>query len=314
MSEYLQEILAGESLKQIHGDQKVMKDFDSELKKTMKTATALADTFTKVATNFKKKTELAEFATTFDTRQQKQTSFLSTQEGVANQLQSVTGAGQSGDTGIKKFGKQMKGIFKTMGMGLKSAIGPLFMVAMFMEPFEPLLEIFSAFAEILGTALMPLIEPLLEWLIDLIPYIMDFSDWLGDLAGKLVEGIASAGQWAVEFVPKIMGAITGFGTSILEFYRTLWGNIFKGIGELITNIGEFFTNAWNNVGEWFSGMFVSIGNFFATAWDNAGDWFSGIIDWFRNLPNLIIQSMQEGFEAIGNFGEDLVEGWTDFWS
>lgn len=313
MSE-LQKQLSLESLKQLSINIKMESSVNKDLKESLDIMKSLGETFKKTSINFQKNLSAETFAQTIN----ENTPRTSTSD-LFETMGNVKGAGHTESlSAVKSFGKMAVGVFKSLGTALKSALGPLAFAFMFMEPFEPLLEIFGAFAEILGTALMPLLQPLIDWLVDCIPYVTAFAEWLGILTGWLgtaiEDGIKAFANWIKDLIPNLMEGLAGFPEKAKNFFSNIWENVTEWFSGLTTGIANWFINAWNGVGSWFSGMFEAIANFFSNAWNNIGDWFSGLFEWFRNLPRLILDAVINGFNAMGDWASEIGEGISDWWS
>ena len=126
--------------------------------------------------------------------------------------------------GMEKMFKSMKGV----GGVLKSFTSLLDKLGV----IEPIMEIFGAFMEILGTAFMPLIEKLSEVLLKALPYVMAFAEGLGKLIDILTTG---------DFWKKV-------GSAITDWFKEAWLSVKNWFStNIIDPIKNFFRNMLNGI-------------------------------------------------------------------
>lgn len=188
-------------------------------------------------------------------------------------------AGQSLLGGV---GGGIGGLFKGIGQSMKpmvsqfAAMGPQ-MLAMsliiqpiqaFLEgiltPLEPLTELFGAFGEILGTALIPLVNMLMAFLMPMIPVLQGIANLLAPILPILFMMLTPFGQLMAIFqiigafmppdiaawftnLPNIIGdTLTNLGTIIQTSLSSIWAVIVDSIGGLGFQIGVAVTKAIND--------------------------------------------------------------------
>jgi hypothetical protein len=185
------------------------------------------------------------------------------------------------------LGGGFQGAMKGAGTALKSAIMPAvgamaslgpqmaFMAIVMapiqaflegiLEPLEPLNELMGAFGQILGTALIPTVQIMLEHLMPLIPGLMGVADaispvvtWLFKFTTPLgliftiVDAITSiswpdVGKWFTDLPGKIGQGFINLVVSITQMFDTFIRGIIEGISHMIFLAGVELTKMVNNI-------------------------------------------------------------------
>lgn len=123
-------------------------------------------------------------------------------------------------------------------------------------------------------------------------FIMSVLEWLGELPGKIWEGITTFLNEAPGKIGEAIGTILGYiyilATTWWEGFVTFWTEM---IPNLITSIGEWFSELPTKIGEWLSQVWEDfktwITNLWTTASEGMANLINGIGEWFAQLPTKI---------------------------
>ena len=163
--------------------------------------------------------------------------------------------------GGKKVNKDLKGAAKTMkgiGGSLKASFGPMALAMTLLAPLiTGLLTPFAVFGPIigaigtqLGTVFIPLLPPLIDMIVRLMPSMELYMAILIPIVDMLIS-----------FIPLLELLIAGFNVlvGIVGFVSTALANILGGLGDVLG--GSVITNATAQLTSWTSGLSKHVGNF-----------------------------------------------------
>ena len=240
------------------------------------------------------------------------------------------------DKDTKKAKKGFKGMFKSIGLGFLEAATPIGIVIGalsalgFLEPivatitslvsilsigFAPILDIIlelimsltplfegvsaviEPLAEILSAALMPIIEdlsPLFSALVSvvltLLPVLLPLIEVVLEVwtAFNPLQPLLETLIPVIVFLAEVITIVLGPMTSLVGWFSDLSTTIVTFVDEMWNELASFFTDMFTNVGDWLSSGLDSI------------------VQWFKDLPGLILDAIVEAFESI-DLGELLAE-------
>ena len=164
---------------------------------------------------------------------------------------------------ISAFGGVVKGMPGAVGAMAASALimQPFMaMVGGFLEPFSMFTDTFGAFGTILGTAFYPILIPINNVLIQMIPYLVVAAEWLGK-TGMLFGSFGVAMQIFKGDLYGLKDNFATFGTDMVTTFKAMFtmenwsiegviGDLFIELGKtLITLIGTMIIDVYEGLKE-----------------------------------------------------------------
>jgi len=220
----------------------------------------------------------------------------------------------------KKESKGITGLFKTIGKGISSALGPIGILVGFLEAMgvlEPLFEIFGSFMEILGVAFLPITEMLIDVFLDLIPVI----ELIADAISPVIQIIADSFKPILEALLPVFIAILSPVMMIINLLLpliTMFMDLSMAFNPFLTLLPllifpfellgaaiSFMTPFLIPVIDFFTG----IGDFVSTGINNLRGLFT---DFVGNIANWIKEGIED-FD-ISEVGEAIWGGIKDFFN
>lgn len=179
------------------------------------------------------------------------------------------------DGGMDSAGseEEMGGITDGMGdmggmmMGMLGILGAIKVVMKVLEPifeaFEVFIDVLQAFIQPLAAMLIKMLSPVLRWMIQLLPYWMDF---LEDPQAVLVAGLRSLWDWIKANLPGYI--IKGFKTLIEWYFKMIVAYL-----KIWAKIGQILWKGLKRLGSW---MWEQIKQLPRMMWD-----------FMKSLPSMI---------------------------
>ncbi|MHA1542816.1 MAG: hypothetical protein ACTSQH_07550 [Candidatus Hodarchaeales archaeon] len=178
--------------------------------------------------------------------------------------------GESGGL-MSGFMKGFDKIFK----GFKMAMGPIGMLINFLDAMgviQPILDIFTAFLEIMGAEFTPIIISLTDNLLTLLP----LASLLGDALFSIFE----------PFLP-LIPALVGVMSPLLTLFTDLTNAVLIPLLPYITDLVNFLTN-----------LFSGISTFIPNIPSVLEDGFHKVLEWFGGIWDRIIERIEDTFTGI----------------
>ncbi len=177
------------------------------------------------------------------------------------------------------------GGFGKLMSGFKASMGPIGMLLQFVESIgflEPILEIFTAFMELLGVGFQPVLMGVMNILISFLPLF----ESLGLIIGSLFEPLMP-----------IFDELNKIIIPLVDGLKVLMDNIFTPMIPVISNMVGLLVPFISGIPTILSDIPGAL---------EAG--FSVVLNWFGNFWGRIIDQVESGFEAAGNAILDFF-GW-----
>jgi len=230
--------------------------------------------------------------------------------------QKANEAGGGGDDGLAFFSKRTKKMFKTMGKVIKgvvsSVLGPAALLtdlfSGMLEPFELITDPITLIGEIFGTVLYPILQPFSDQLYKLADFlslimtkIEPFFPIIEKVINILIELIINILLAKVEYIyNKIVIWFNFIMNLIGDIVALFKGEISFGefMARLITGIRNLITALIQNLLDYIGGIWDLI----VGALESFGD---NLVQWFKDLPDIIIQGLKDGWDASGDWWEEL---------
>lgn len=188
------------------------------------------------------------------------------------------GTNKDPSVNMLKAGKAMTGIGAQLGAQIPQMMMMMFVMKPIMDllqgvlsAFEPLLELFGVFGEIIGTAFTPLINQLMVMILPAIPFMVDLMQKLGPIIQLLWNFLTPLGL-LIQF-------FSNFDLIIREFQKA-----FTEVGKAFVEVGKAFTDA----GSFIMGILDAIGKGFSVVFGAIGDAFNNFVNWIKGIINTLL--------------------------
>ncbi len=138
----------------------------------------------------------------------------------------------------------------------------------FLEPLEPLTDLLGAFGSVLGTMLLPVIQPIITALMPLLPAFATIANILGNILGPAMTIFMIPLNALVQFFTGTYNA-DAFMKSIGDAFGKLWDGLVKAVMDFGPKLWKAFSDAFLGllgiIGQFIRDVFVEAISF-GTAW------------------------------------------------
>jgi len=191
---------------------------------------------------------------------------------------SEIGSNKDPSVNMLKAGKAMTGIGAQLGTQIPQMMMMMFVMKPIMDllqgvlsVFEPLLELFGVFGEIIGTAFIPVVNQLMTFILPFIPFLVD-----------LMQRIAP-------FIQILFNLMVPFEIVIGLF--THFDVVIRGFQWVITEFGKAFIEvgkAIMDAGAWIMGILNAIQNGFSVVLGEMAKAFETFVNWIKGIINFLL--------------------------
>ena len=135
----------------------------------------------------------------------------------------------------------------------------------------------------------------------------------------LVNMVKSIGSSAVNFAVSMWNAIPGIWSAIWNGITTFFSNVWNGLLSTVLGVGAaivgFLVAIWNAIpGAWnaaWNGLKSLVSSAMTGMWNGAKEIGSNMLDWFRNLPQNIINMFSNAGSWLVNAGKNIINGFLN---
>jgi len=135
----------------------------------------------------------------------------------------------------------------------------------------------------------------------------------------LVNMVKSIGSSAVNFAVSMWNAIPGIWSAIWNGITTFFSNVWNGLLSTVLGVGAaivgFLVAIWNAIpGAWnaaWNGLKSLVTSAMTGMWNGAKEIGSNMLDWFRNLPQNIINLFSNAGSWLVNAGKNIINGFLN---
>jgi phage-related protein len=150
------------------------------------------------------------------------------------------------------------------------------------------------------------------WTVDFPGWVRQAWDWV---VQTTITGITNLGNWIASLPGLIWGAITEFGTIIINAVRDAWNwavsyteegarRTWDRISALPGQIGSALSNLWDAIAGWFSRTWTAAVDATRKGVDDA-------LTWIRGLPGRIQSALSGAGSWLVDVGRDMLRGLVD---
>lgn len=130
--------------------------------------------------------------------------------------------------------------------------------------------------------------------------------------------LVTAWEWIKEKASAIWGAISdffvGIWNAITDFFVGIWNGIksfFVGIWNGIVSFAQAKVNEFLAVIGWLSSLPAKVGGWFQGVYNAAKDKLASLVDWVKDIPGKIMDSLGDLGSLLYNAGRDILQGLLD---
>jgi len=191
---------------------------------------------------------------------------------------SEIGSNKDPSVNMLKAGKAMTGIGAQLGTQIPQMMMMMFVMKPIMDllqgilsAFEPLLDLFGVFGEIIGTGFTPLVNQLMQMILPAIPFMVELMQTLGPI------------------IQLLWNFMTPIGLLIQLF--THWDLVVRGFQEMFNGVVVWFGEVGKGfaaTGAWIMGIFDSIGKGFTVVFNAIGGAFENFVNWIKGIINFLL--------------------------
>ena len=135
----------------------------------------------------------------------------------------------------------------------------------------------------------------------------------------LVNMVKSIGSSAVNFAVSMWNAIPGIWSAIWNGIATFFSSLWNGLLSTVLGVGAaivgFLVTIWNAIpGAWnaaWNGLKSLVTSAMTGMWNGAKEIGSNMLDWFRNLPQNIINMFSNAGSWLVNAGKNIINGFLN---
>lgn len=173
----------------------------------------------------------------------------------------------------------------------------------------------------LGAAMeqaMPLIQPILDLLIQFAPLLIPLIGVIGLIAGAIavwtgVQWLLNAALLASPVTWIVLGIMLLIGAILLLVAN--WDAVVAWVTEIWGGFIGWITGVINGFAEWWNGVWQGILDFFTGVWESASEGISGFIDgaiqWFKDLPGNILNALGDLGNLLIDAGKQILDGFLE---
>lgn len=223
-------------------------------------------------------------------------------------LQTAGGGGAD-----KAISKSLGGVGKVVEGMFKSILGKFAIIASIMggitEPFEVIADPLALIGEILGMILYPILEPfanelyrMSDYLVKIMAYIEPFYPEIERIIGIVLHLLMDVVYSRIIYIYQVVVAVFTFIVNLVDdIDKFLKGEI--SFGEFMRRVISHLNDLLADLQEALITYIRNIWNSILRALENFGQ---DAVDWFKSLPQRIIEGLNEGWDSIGDW-------WNRIW-
>jgi len=159
---------------------------------------------------------------------------------------------------------------------------------------------------------------------DAIPVIWNaiwngITTFFSNVWNGLVNMVKSIGSSAVNFAVSMWNAIPGIWSAIWNGITTFFSNMWNGLLSTVLGVGAaivgFLVSIWNAIPGAWNAAWNELKSLVTSAmtgmWNGAKEIGSNMLDWFRNLPQNIINLFSNAGSWLVNAGKNIINGFLN---
>lgn len=181
----------------------------------------------------------------------------------------------------------------------------------------------------LGTALLPIITPVVAALADFAKWVQENSQLVTLIIG-IIGALAAAviaytvAQWAMNIamaanpvglviagIILLIGAIVALGVFIAnntEEIRGFFVSLWEGFMSIVQAVADWFVSIWTSVTDRFRQGWDQIAGFFASLWSGIQAVVAAVASWFVSVWQSAVASVQAVFSFFANLVNSIING------